>query len=214
MTVKAYCKRLKSTARRAPSPPLALASLRGGISHVAGAVPSRSSSRFGAALARAAALAGSVELRADLCAAHRDLLCAVGSCSVAGGPVWLHALHDTVLKRYRVAAGSARPLRDYHLMHDSSFIHDYRLPRDPSYSTILPSFTTTSALAIPLWKSLPESRAAPTIPPWKSLPESPPAPTHRVPSRPNFTPVAAPPTRHTRARGGLIRTAIRFRADW
>ena len=123
-------------------------------------------------------------------------------------------LHDTVLKRYRVAAGSARPLRDYHLMHDSSFIHDYRLPRDPSYSTILPSFTTTSALAIPLWKSLPESRAAPTIPPWKSLPESPPAPTHRVPSRPNFTPVAAPPTRHTRARGGLIRTAIRFRADW
>ena len=124
------------------------------------------------------------------------------------------ALHDTVLKRYRVAAGSARPLRDYHLMHDSSFIHDYRLPRDPSYSTILPSFTTTSALAIPLWKSLPESRAAPTIPPWKSLPESPPAPTHRVPSRPNFTPVAAPPTRHTRARGGLIRTAIRFRADW
>eukprot|EP01044_Picomonas_judraskeda_P000501 COSAG03_NODE_22_length_20538_cov_27.667286_3_plen_174_part_00 len=124
------------------------------------------------------------------------------------------SLHDTVLKRYRVAAGSARPLRDYHLMHDSSFIHDYRLPRDPSYSTILPSFTTTSALAIPLWKSLPESRAAPTIPPWKSLPESPPAPTHRVPSRPNFTPVAAPPTRHTRSRGGLIRTAIRFRADW
>ena len=124
------------------------------------------------------------------------------------------ALHDTVLKRYRVAAGSARPLRDYHLMHDSSFIHDYRLPRDPSYSTILPSFTTTSALAIPLWKSLPESRASPTIPPWKSLPESPPAPTHRVPSRPNFMPVAAPPTRHTRSRGGLIRTAIRFRADW
>ena len=86
--MKAYCKRLKFCA---PSPPLALASLRGGISHVAGAVPSRSSSRFGAALARAAALAGSVELRADLCAAHRDLLCAVGSCSVAGGPVWLVA---------------------------------------------------------------------------------------------------------------------------
>ena len=84
------------------------------------------------------------------------------------------SLHDTVLKRYRVAAGSARPLRDYHLMHDSSFIHDYRLPRDPSYSTILPSFTTTSALAIP---------------PWKSLPESPPAPrtvSHHVPtSRPS-----------------------------
>ena len=104
-------------------------------------------------------------------------------------PEFVHALHDTVLKRYRVAAGSARPLRDYHLMHDSSFIHDYRLPRDPSYSTILPSFTTTSALAIPLWKSLPESRAAPTIPPWISLPESPPAPrtvSHHVPtSRPS-----------------------------
>ena len=74
----------------------------------------------------------------------------------------LPSLHDTVLKRYRVAAGSARPLRDYHLMHDSSFIHDYRLPRDPSYSTILPSFTTTSALAIPLWISLPESPPAHT----------------------------------------------------
>ena len=88
-------------------------------------------------------------------------------------------LHDTVLKRYRVAAGSARPLRDYHLMHDSSFIHDYRLPRDPSYSTILPSFTTTSALAIPLWISLPESPPATTIPLWISLPESPPAHTSR-----------------------------------
>ena len=75
------------------------------------------------------------------------------------------ALHDTVLKRYLVAAGSARPLRDYLPLRDFSIIHDYRLPRDPSYSTILPSFTTTSALAIPLWKSLPESRAAPTIPP-------------------------------------------------
>ena len=48
------------------------------------------------------------------------------------------SLHFTFLNGYRVAAGSARPLRDYHLMHDSSIIHDYRLPRDPSYSTILP----------------------------------------------------------------------------
>ena len=38
-------------------------------------------------------------------------------------------------KRYRVAADSARPLRDYQLMHDlPSFTHDYLLPRDPSYS--------------------------------------------------------------------------------
>ena len=74
------------------------------------------------------------------------------------------ALHDTVLKRYRVAAGSARPLRDYHLMHDSSFIHDYRLPRDPSAPTTIPSFTTTARPTIPLWKSLPESRPATTIP--------------------------------------------------
>ena len=78
-----------------------------------------------------------------------------GGCARARASMLLRPLHDTVLKRYRVAAGSARPLRDYHLMHDSSFIHDYRLPRDPSYSTILPSFTTTSALAIPLWISLP-----------------------------------------------------------
>ena len=42
------------------------------------------------------------------------------------------------LRRYRAAAGSARPLRYYHLMHDSSFIHDYRLPRDPSTSTTFP----------------------------------------------------------------------------
>ena len=36
-------------------------------------------------------------------------------------------LHDTVLERYRVAAGSARPLSDYHLMHGFSIIHDYHL---------------------------------------------------------------------------------------
>ena len=46
----------------------------------------------------------------------------------------LRPLHDTVLKRYRVAAGSARPLRDYLPLRDFSIIHDYRLPRDPSYS--------------------------------------------------------------------------------
>ena len=40
------------------------------------------------------------------------------------------ALHDTVLKRYRVAAGSARPLGDYHLMHGFSIIHDYHLLHD------------------------------------------------------------------------------------
>ena len=40
------------------------------------------------------------------------------------------ALHDTVLKRYRVAAGSARPLRDYLPLRDFSIIHDYRLFRD------------------------------------------------------------------------------------
>eukprot|EP01043_Picozoa_sp_COSAG02_P057086 COSAG02_NODE_6872_length_3314_cov_59.485226_4_plen_139_part_00 len=40
------------------------------------------------------------------------------------------------LKRYRVAAGSAQPLHDYLHPHDSSIIHDYRLPPDPSYSTI------------------------------------------------------------------------------
>ena len=39
-------------------------------------------------------------------------------------------------KRYRVAAGSAQPLHDYLHPHDSSIIRDYRLPRDPSYSTI------------------------------------------------------------------------------
>ena len=42
------------------------------------------------------------------------------------------ALHDTVLKRYRVAAGSAQPLHDYLHPHDSSTIRDYRLPRDPA----------------------------------------------------------------------------------
>ena len=47
------------------------------------------------------------------------------------------------LKRYRVAAGSARALRDYLLMHDSSFLHDYRLPRDPSYYTITVTSTET-----------------------------------------------------------------------
>ena len=39
-------------------------------------------------------------------------------------------LHGTVLKRYRVAAGSARPLSDYHLMHGFSIIHDYHLLHD------------------------------------------------------------------------------------
>ena len=74
-------------------------------------------------------------------------------------------LHDTVLKRYRVAAGSARPLRDYLPLRDFSIIHDYRLPRDPSYPTTFPSFTTTAYSTIPLAIWLPESRAAPTIPP-------------------------------------------------
>ena len=54
------------------------------------------------------------------------------------------------LKRYRVAAGNARPLRDYLLLRDFSIIRDYRLPRDPSYSTITVTSATTSALAIPL----------------------------------------------------------------
>ena len=57
-------------------------------------------------------------------------------------------LHDTVLKRYRVAAGSARPLRDYLPLRDFSIIHDYRLPRDPSAPTTFPSFTTTAYSAI------------------------------------------------------------------
>ena len=103
------------------------------------------------------------------------------------------ALHDTVLKRYRVAAGSARIINDYLQPRDSSIIHDYRLPRDPSHSTILPSFTTTSASAIPLWISLPESRPATTIPLGISLPESPPTHTSR-PSCPTLVVTAA---RHT-----------------
>jgi hypothetical protein len=51
--------------------------------------------------------------------------------------------HDNIpfFKRYRVAAGIARALHDSLSMHDFSFIHDYRLPRDPSYYKILPSFT-------------------------------------------------------------------------
>ena len=89
------------------------------------------------------------------------------------------APRDTVLKRYRVAAGNARPLRDYLLLRDYRHFHDYLLPRDPSYSTITFSSATTSALAIPLWISLPESRPATTIPPWISLAESPPTHTSR-----------------------------------
>ena len=72
----------------------------------------------------------------------------------------LQSLHDTVLKRYRVAAGSARPLRDYLPLRDFSIIHDYRLPRDPSYYATFPSFTTTAYSTIPLAIWLPESRAA------------------------------------------------------
>ena len=56
-----------------------------------------------------------------------------------------NAPHDTVLKRYRVAAGSARTIYDYLLMHDSSILYDYRLPRDPRYSTI----TVTSTIPTP-----------------------------------------------------------------
>ena len=91
----------------------------------------------------------------------------------------LDSPRDTVLKRYRVAAGSARPLRDYLLLRDYRHFHDYLLLRDPSYSTITVTSTTTSALAIPLWKSLPESRPTTTIPPRISLAESPPATTSR-----------------------------------
>ena len=39
--------------------------------------------------------------------------------------------HDTVLNRYRVAAGVAQALRDSLPMHDFSIIHDYRMPRGP-----------------------------------------------------------------------------------
>ena len=40
------------------------------------------------------------------------------------------ALHDTVLKRYRVAAGSARTLHDYLHPHDYLLPRDYRLLHD------------------------------------------------------------------------------------
>ena len=93
-------------------------------------------------------------------------------------------LHDTVLKRYRVAAGSARTIHDYlyphdfHHFHDSSILPDY-------YPCAIPPTPT-----IPPLKSLPESH--PTIPPWKSLPEShagghsldPLNPTHAPPQTP------------------------------
>ena len=72
---------------------------------------------------------------------------------------------DTVLKRYRVAAGNARPLRDYLLLRDYRHFRDYLLPRDPCYSAITVNSATTCGLAIPLWISLPESRPATTIPP-------------------------------------------------